>query len=72
MEMITLKIDDSVKDKFFWLLKHFDKDEITILDRDEFKSDDDYLRSIDGMVDSILKARREPIENGVTLEELDW
>ena len=72
MEMITLKIDDSVKDKFFWLLKHFDKDEITILDRDEFKSDDDYLRSIDGMVDSILESRREPIENGVTLEELDW
>ena len=55
-----------------WFLNHFNKNEISILDRDEYKSDDEYLRSIDGMVDSIIEARNEPIENGVTLDQLEW
>ena len=35
-------------------------------------SDDEYLRSIDGMIQSISEARNEPIKNGVILENLDW
>jgi len=72
MQTITLGFDESISDKFLWLLKHFDKKEIKILDQSNYVSDDEYLRSIDGMVESILEARKEPIENGVTLDELDW
>ncbi len=72
MQTITLKIDDSINEKFFWLLNHFSKNEIKILEQSEYISDDDYLRKIDGMVQSILRARNEPIENGVTLDKLDW
>lgn len=72
MKTITLKIDDSVDDKFQWLLEHFKKSEIAILEQDVYISDDEYLRSIKGMVDSITSARNEPIENGVSLEKLDW
>lgn len=35
-------------------------------------SDDEYLRSIDDMVQSILEAREEPDHKGVTLDTLDW
>jgi len=38
----------------------------------EYVSDDEYLRSIDGMVQSIQQARVESIENGVILDKLDW
>lgn len=71
MKTVTLKIDDSIDEKFFWLLNHF-SDEIKILEESEYVSDDDYLRSIDGMVDSISEARNEAIEKGVSLEKLDW
>lgn len=40
--------------------------------RSDYASDDEYLRSIDGMVQSIKEARREPDCNGVTLDKLDW
>jgi hypothetical protein len=72
MQTITLKIDDSINEKFFWLLNHFSKNEIKILEQSEYISDEDYLRKIDGMVQSIKEARNEPIENGVTLDQLDW
>ncbi len=72
MQTITLKLEDKVSDKFLWLLSHFDKGEISIIDKDEYVSDDEYLRSIDGMVESILEARNEPIEKGVTLDKLEW
>jgi len=72
MQTVTLKLEDSISDKFLWLLSHFDKKEISIIDRDEYISDDEYLRSIDGMVESILEARTEPIEKGVTLDKLEW
>jgi len=72
MQTVTLKIDDNINDKFFWLLNHFSKNEIKILEQYEFISDNDYLRKIDGMVQSIKEARKEPIENGVTLDKLDW
>ncbi len=35
-------------------------------------TDDDYLRTIDGMVQSIKEARNEPIERGITLDKLEW
>jgi hypothetical protein len=71
MRTVTLRIDDGIVEKFLWLLKHF-KNEIKILDQSEYVSDDEYLRSIDGMVHSIQEARREPDCNGVTLDKLEW
>ena len=72
MQSITLKVEDSVSDKFLWLLSHFNKQEVSIVEQTEYLSDDEYLRSIDGMVESILEARDEPIEKGVTLDKLEW
>jgi PHD/YefM family antitoxin component YafN of YafNO toxin-antitoxin module len=72
VQTITLKIEDNISDKFLWLLNHFKKNEVSILDKDEYISDDEYLRSIDGMIESILEARNEPLENGVTLDKLEW
>ncbi len=72
MKTVTLRIDDSINDKFLGLLKHFSSNEIKILDQSEYISDDDYLKSINGMVQSINEARNEPIANGVTLDKLDW
>jgi hypothetical protein len=54
------------------LLKDFSDHELRILEESEYMSDDEYLRSIEGMVESINKAREEAVENGVTLEKLDW
>ncbi|NJL41496.1 MAG: hypothetical protein HC899_35960 [Leptolyngbyaceae cyanobacterium SM1_4_3] len=72
MRTITLQIDDSVSDKFLWLLDRFSRDEIKILDQSDYVSDDEYLRGIEGMVQSINSARTEFIEQGVTLDKLDW
>lgn len=72
MKTVTLKIDDSVNEKFLWLLEHFSKSEISILEQSDYISDEHYLRSIDGMVSSIKNARQEPDENGITPDELDW
>ncbi len=72
MQTITLKIDDNISEKFFWLLNHFSKNEVTILDQTEFKNDDEYLRSIKGMEQSIIDTSREPDKNFVTIDKLDW
>lgn len=72
MRTITLKIDDRIIEKFLWLLSHFSRDEVQILDQADYISDDEYLRSLPGMVDSIQQARREPLEQGKSLGELDW
>jgi len=72
MQTVTLSISDGIYDKFFWLLKHFSKNEVNILEQSKFISDDEYLRSIDGMADSLKTSRAEPIENGVTEDKLDW
>ena len=72
MQTITLKIDDKISEKFFWLLNHFSKAEVTILDQTEFENDDEYLRSIKGMEQSIIDASGEPNENFVTIDKLDW
>ena len=34
MQQLLINVDDSVADKFFWLLKHFDKKEVEIIDFD--------------------------------------
>ena len=44
MQTITLKIDDSINEKCFWLLNHFSKNEIKLLEQSKYISDDDYLR----------------------------
>ncbi len=72
IKTITLKIDDRINEQFMTFLKHFSDNELRILDESEYISDDDYLRSISGMVESIKEARKEPNENGVTLDKLDW
>ena len=72
MKTLTLRVNDTVSEKFAWLLEHFSPDEIIILEQDEYVDDDTYLRTIDGMVQSILDARIEPAENAVTLDNLEW
>jgi hypothetical protein len=72
MKTVTLRVDDSINDKFIWLLNHFSSNEIKILEQSEYINDDDYLNSITGMVQSINEARNESIANGVTLDDLDW
>ena len=42
------------------------------LERPNYVTDDEYLRSIDGMVQSIKDVREEPESKGVTLDKLDW
>ncbi|MBS9782372.1 MAG: hypothetical protein KGV43_01055 [Arcobacter sp.] len=72
MQTITLKVEDNVSDKFLWFLNHFSRDEIEILDKTSYKSDDEYLRSIEGMEESIIKESNEKLENYVTMDKLDW
>jgi hypothetical protein len=72
MKTVTLKIDNSIYEKFFWLLAHFSKNEIRILEQSDYESDDAYLRSQSGMVESIIQARAEPDHLAVSLENLDW
>jgi hypothetical protein len=72
MQTVTLQVEDNTYDKFLWLLNHFSKNEVKVLEQSKYISDDDYLRSIDGMVESIQEARNEPTENGVTLDKLEW
>ena len=72
MQTVTLSISDGIYDKFFWLLKHFSKNEVNILEQSKFISDDEYLRNINGMTESLKASRIEPIENGVTEDKLDW
>jgi len=72
MQTITLKLEDTISDKFLWLLNHFSQNEVEILDKTTYQSDDEYLRSIEGMEQSIIDASNEPIENYVTADKLDW
>jgi len=72
MQTITLKVEDNISEKFLWLLNHFTKKEVTILDQTEFKNDDIYIKSIKGMEQSIIDASNEPKENFVTIDKLDW
>jgi hypothetical protein len=72
MRTITLQIDDSVNDKFLWLLDRFSRDEIKILEQSDYVSDDEYLRGIAGMIQIIQAARDESIEQSLSLDELDW
>jgi len=72
MQTVTLKIEDNISDKFLWLLNHFSQNEVEILDKTTYQSDDDYLRGIKGMEQSIIQASNEPIENYVTSDKLDW
>ena len=71
MQTITIKIDDKIKDKFFWLLQSFKDKGVEIIDIDNTTSDTEYLKSIKGMEESILKASNEPLENYVIREDLD-
>lgn len=72
MQTITLKVEDSVSEKFFWLLEHFSKKELTILEQSSFKNDDEYLRSIKGMEKNIIEASEEADDKFVGIDKLDW
>lgn len=69
MQMVTLRIEDSISDKFLWLLNHFSKNELEILDKATYTSDDEYLKSIKGMEQSILEASKEPLSSYVSRDE---
>ncbi len=53
MRTITLQIDDSINEKFLWLLDRFSRDEIKILDQSDYVSDDEYLRGIEEMIQRV-------------------
>jgi hypothetical protein len=72
MRTITLQIDDSVNEKFLCLLDRFSRDEIKILEQSDYVSDDEYLRGIEGIIQTIQAARNESIEQSLSLDELDW
>jgi hypothetical protein len=72
MRTITLQIDDSINEKFLCLLDRFSRDEIKILEQSDYVSDDEYLRGIEGMIQTIQAARDESIEQSLSLDELDW
>nr|VFK08440.1 MAG: hypothetical protein BECKLPF1236A_GA0070988_1001719 [Candidatus Kentron sp. LPFa]VFK24684.1 MAG: hypothetical protein BECKLPF1236C_GA0070990_1001520 [Candidatus Kentron sp. LPFa] len=72
MKTVTLRVDDSIDEQFFWLLGHFSQSEVKVLEQSEYMSDDEYLRSIEGMVQSIRDARNEPVEQCVALDRLEW
>jgi len=72
MQTVTLQLEDKIYKKFFLLLNNFSKNEVKILDQSKYISDDEYLRSINGMEESIVKAANEPIENYVTADKLEW
>jgi len=72
MKIVTLRIDESVDEQFSLFIAHFSSSEIQILEQSEYMSDDEYLRSINGMVQSLHDAKREPPEKGVTLDRLEW
>ena len=61
VENIELK-NDTTKTKTELLLEK--------IDRGEYVSDDEYLASIPGMMESIEEASREPIEECVPIEEV--
>lgn len=70
MHTFTIGVNDNIVDKFKWFLEHF-QGEISVLEEKAF-SDDAYLRSMDGMVESILQARSESDDKGVELQRLEW
>ena len=72
MQVLTLKVDDSASEKIMWLLHHFQQNEVQILDSETFVDDDTYLRSINGMVESLQQAREEDPESGTRLTDLVW
>lgn len=72
MKTVTLKIDESIDEQFSLFLAHFSSSEIQILEQSEYISDDEYLRSINGMVQSLRDAKREPLEKGVIFDKLEW
>ena len=72
MQTVTLKVEDSTYERLSWLLKHFDKKEIEILEQTHYQSDDEYLKSIKGMEKSITEAANEPIDKYITADKLDW
>lgn len=72
MQTLTLQIDDAVNEKFMWLLNHFSKDEVAILDSDIMVTDEAYLRGLNGMVESLHQARSESNQQATELSKLDW
>ncbi len=72
MQTVTLKVEDNIYEKFKWLLTHFSEKEIKVLDENQYLTDYDYLRSIKGMEESLIKASNEPIDSFVSESELAW
>ncbi|RLA07046.1 MAG: hypothetical protein DRQ51_07345 [Gammaproteobacteria bacterium] len=71
MQAITLKIEDNTYPKIIEFLNKFKKQQVQIIDKTDFQSDDEYIKSIQGMEQSIIDASNEPRKNYVTRDELD-
>jgi len=52
MQTVVLNINESVSEKFFWLLRHFDKSEIEVVDFDT---------SLEALIDRGLESGVSPL-----------
>lgn len=52
MQTVILNINESVSEKFFWLLRHFDKSEIEVVDFDT---------SLEALIEKGLESRISPL-----------
>lgn len=57
MKTVTLNIEDSINDKFMWLLNQFAFSGIKIVDQSEYSSDEKHLISLDHTIESISNNR---------------
>ena len=63
MQTITLKVSDSVYEKFMWFLSHFSSEEVVIEDVEELPKE---------VVDKILQEKSLPLDEFFAEEELEW
>jgi len=63
MQTITLKVSDSVYEKFMWFLSYFSSEEVMIEDVEELPKE---------VVDKILQEKSLLLDEFFTEEELEW
>lgn len=67
MQTVTLKIEDNISDKFLWLLNHFSKNEIKVVNNTpETNTQFDDLESLAGSLNKYADASK------LELEEKAW
>jgi hypothetical protein len=58
MQTVMLRVDDSVYDKFQWLISHFSKNEISVIDQIEMVSDEEQ-KDIENILNSMTDEDKE-------------